>query len=594
MPRRKYGRGIQRKGIEANAYPEITHSLERELSDDNIVGLKDKILHYTLYSTDGYINTEAGIWPPVNDNTLIAGWGSPDIFAGGRDYAGPVYIWGFTDLDPNIAGNTAPVPDTVLPGVKPANNFTGNAKFPAPFLECKVNEHVFVTVHNRGFYQNEQTVQDDHSLHFHGIHAQAPYDGFPESAGGYVENLRYFWEEDWYRSLNNPGINPGMTTARQRDDWWNALSLAKQISLLNTHTPLIKENRLNPGGGITNQFNNEDYPLGVTDPDTHLPFPPERIEEITQFTYYITPVHMGTYMYHCHVAASEHVQMGMYGALIVRPGDGSKSVFGKGTNTDYDDEYTLIISEFDPRWHRNIETDGEVFGDFMPSDWTPELWFANGRTFPTTLLDFKWNMPDTATDPVEYYREPRYNTYIKTAPKRKILIRYIHMGYQSQPMHQHGWHMRVVGKDARPVKPQNEVYTLFIGSGETYDTITLADPAYGVTSPAGSPLSSPHPDSPSCRQPNGTLKWRIIYPIHSHDDYKVTTNGIYPGGGLVLIEACVDPKSVPLPKSVPPFGDLGQPTFENPYVMDTPIDLRTIEEVPAPSSCPGLPPKKCA
>lgn len=36
-------------------------------------------------------------------------------------------------------------------------------------------------------------------------------------------------------------------------------------------------------------------------------------------TYFFQPEHPGTYMYHCHVEASEHVQMGMYGALIVYP-----------------------------------------------------------------------------------------------------------------------------------------------------------------------------------------------------------------------------------------------------------------------------------
>jgi hypothetical protein len=28
-----------------------------------------------------------------------------------------------------------------------------------------------------------------------------------------------------------------------------------------------------------------------------------------------------------------------------------------------------------------------------------------------------------------------------------------------------------------------------------------------------------------------------FYPMHNHDDYKVTNNGIYPGGALTLIQA---------------------------------------------------------
>ena len=36
-------------------------------------------------------------------------------------------------------------------------------------------------------------------------------------------------------------------------------------------------------------------------------------------TYFFQPEHPGTYMYHCHVEASEHVQMGMYGAVVIYP-----------------------------------------------------------------------------------------------------------------------------------------------------------------------------------------------------------------------------------------------------------------------------------
>ena len=58
---------------------------------------------------------------------------------------------------------------------EPANDIigkeVGNAKFPSPFLECFMGEHVFITVHNRGFFRRFQqqdlgSVQDDHTLTF--------------------------------------------------------------------------------------------------------------------------------------------------------------------------------------------------------------------------------------------------------------------------------------------------------------------------------------------------------------------------------------------------------------------------------------------
>lgn len=464
--------------------------------DVNYPFLSGKIIHYELYATDGYINSGVN-----GDPTNIAGWPAP------------VYIWGFTDHDPNVVANQMKVPAGAL---ATQGTPVGNAKFPAPFLECKMGEHVFITVHNRGFLQNKQTVQDDHSLHLHGIHAQTVYDGFPETAGGYRENLRYFWLENWYTALG--------ATPEARDAVWNRMTPRDQFCKLNDpkNTPLIKPNQLNDAGGIFNFRNTDPYPDG---PNGTLPYGNK--EDWTQFTYYFTPTHLGTFMYHCHVSAAEHVQMGMYGALVVRPADGSRTVFGRNTHTDYDVEYTFLLSEFDTDWHLNIESGTAV--SFDPSMWRPQLWFVNGRTFPQCAFKFAWNTP---TGP-EY--ESRYNSYVRLKPGQiRFLARYINMGYQEHPMHQHGWHMNIVGKDGMPVSPQHMVFTQLIGSGETYDAITTAVPIYGITGPSGSPLSKPLPP------PNGpnTLKWRAVYPIHDHDDYRVTTAGTYPGGALILIEAC--------------------------------------------------------
>lgn len=545
-----------------------------------LVKLKNKILHFTLYATDGYMNLDSGAWPPENDNTTIAGWGP--LFNGPADapannpedvpVTGPVYVWGFTDIDPEIDSREVPPGNHAPTGaVRPTR--VGNAKVPAPYLECMHMDHVFITVINRGMYLFEHkpdAMQDDHSLHLHGIHAQTPYDGFPESAGSYTEQLRYFWEEPWYLGLGN-GITP-----KSRDDAWNAMTLTQQLAKLNAvpdAQKVIRENKLNPRGGIPNYLNHmEEPPYGVGDGSMHFLDDPLRTQ-LAQFTYYFTPPHHGTFMYHCHVAASEHVQMGMYGALVVRPMDykmankSTWSVYGKGTNTNYDVEYTVILSEFDARWHLQIESDGALFPDYYVANWRPDIWMANGRTFPTTLLPFKWNAPSTlppgtfASD----YVESRYNTYLKNGANKRMLIRYIQMGYQEHPMHQHGWMMRVVGKDAMPKIPQQEVFTLLIGSGETYETITLSNPAYGITSPAGSPLSSPTTPTP------GTLNWRILYPIHDHDDYRVTTNGFYPGGAVLIIETCPPPVGVPA----------STPTWDNVYA-----NVGNGEVQPVPPGCP--------
>ena len=307
------------------------------------------------------------------------------------------------------------------------------------------------------------------------------------------------------------------------------------------------------------------------------------VEEATQFTYYFQPtMHMGTFMYHCHMFAAEHVQMGMYGAIVVRPADYSptnKTVYGRKTNTDYDVENTIVISEIDPRWHRLIEgeTVDPLVTGFRAADWKPELWFANGRTFPQTILPFAWNTPgatSTTFGPAD--PEPRYNTLVAMKTNQKFLIRYINMGYQEHPMHQHEWHATIVGKDAVLQNPFKDVFTILVGSGETYDTITLANPVWGVTDPAGSPLSTPHPlILDAAGKP--TLKWRQIFPIHDHDDYRVTTNDLYPGGGAIL-QVVTDVPNTPA----------NTPTWLNPFPADGAGAMDVIPVLPV-APIPPLP-----
>jgi len=477
-----------------------------------------KIWHYDLYITDGYINQASGAWPPAGDNTAIAGWNEP------------IYIWGFTDADPNISGNLMTVPEHAI---APANSPVGNAKFPGPFIEACSGDDVFITVHNRGFFQKMQSLQDDQSLKLHGICCQAPYNGFPEAAGGYGENLRYFWEEDWYKEK---GAN-----SKERDTWWNSLGTDQQQSHLR-NTPLIKPNQLNQNGCIYSFRNEEPYPDGV---GSRLPYGDK--EDWTQFTYHFRAENPGSFMYCSQSVTPEHMHMGMFGALIVRPSDYSssnKSVYGSGTDTDFDQEYTFLLGEFDPQWHRYVEGDPEI-SKYSPSDWRPSLWFINGRTFPMTMLPFAWNRQGGNA-----CYEPRYNTHIKAAPKHDLLVRYINAGFQAQSLNQQGWQMRVVGGDGflwdRPV----EKYTLTIAPGESFEAISAIEATFGVNSEAGSPLSSvaPAPIGP------GTLTWRQVYSIKNQDDRKSSTEGTYPGGMMTVIEA-TGATNVPA----------GKPTWMNPY-----------------------------
>ena len=98
---------------------------------------------------------------------------------------------------------------------------------------------------------------------------------------------------------------------------------------------------------------------------------PESAVTINQgatYTYYYNLVEPGTYLYHCHVEATEHMQMGMLGQFYVLPRQndlptetfpngfphvqGNKYVYNDGDgSTFYDVEFPLQISGFDPAFH---------------------------------------------------------------------------------------------------------------------------------------------------------------------------------------------------------------------------------------------------
>lgn len=114
-------------------------------------------------------------------------------------------------------------------------------------------------------------------------------------------------------------------------------------------------------------------------------------------TYFMPTEHPGTYMYHCHVEAAEHIQMGMYGALVIYPSRKSLKETGvnipKGaTNRNFayndkrsffDKDYVLLLTDFDSTWHNAVFT-GDP--DFNAVNFKPDWWLVNGRAFPDTLM----------------------------------------------------------------------------------------------------------------------------------------------------------------------------------------------------------------
>jgi FtsP/CotA-like multicopper oxidase with cupredoxin domain len=298
--------------------------------------------------------------------------------------------------------------------------------------------------------------------------------------------------------------------------------------------------------------------------------------------YMVSPKYAGTTMYHCHQEADIHVQMGMYGALVVYNRKDPAAVTGPGSGQGgtlygwkYDKDYVLLESEIGPAQH----VSEELNGDYNPVDYHPTYWFLNGLSFPNTI---HVGLPGTAGWDDWIAAHPGYDPFItgSVSKKEKVLIRMINMGYETQPMHMHGFHGKVIGSDQRawpwanaPGTPSGqglEKNTLTIGSGEAYDwlidfsqvslTATYPNGSGGLNgtfsggtqtryNPDGSPASNtqtslpvipdlggvPYIGGPTVTGAQGVSTVGQLFPFHNHDDYKATNNGAYPGGMFTMI-----------------------------------------------------------
>ena len=97
-------------------------------------------------------------------------------------------------------------------------------------------------------------------------------------------------------------------------------------------------------------------------------------------SYFFKAPHPGTYLYHCHVTSSLHVQAGMYGMLIIKPQNANETWDGGFT---FNKEYAWMTSEIDTVWHTdsiiNYPHDTTTNLRELP-DYNPQYFFVNGRS----------------------------------------------------------------------------------------------------------------------------------------------------------------------------------------------------------------------
>ncbi|MCI0519931.1 MAG: multicopper oxidase domain-containing protein [Chloroflexi bacterium] len=427
---------------------------------------------YNIYATDGYMRTADF---PVSGDLYIYG------FIGGR--SGPDNLMYYNYQTATVVDTGAPAPAPTGGERTPAEDtLAGHAQLPAPAIYATVGDVVEIRLKNLGVQAQAAAPNDPHSIHLHGLDVDAANDGVPETSVGAVPaNL----------------CVDGTSDAAAPYDCAGAGGLA-------------------PGAGNV-------------------------------VVYMFTAETIGTSMWHCHQEADIHVQMGMYGALVIYNADDAagnvassqctggfynydlSKACGKGPGSGvggsyygqrYDKDVIMLLSELDSDYHWAEEgtfdakqlagATNQNFKAWNPIDYVPEYWLINGLSFPNTIhvdnaaINYtNWIQAFPNYDPLivgDHNTTTTYSNGQWRTPGEKVLIRMINMGFETQPMHVHGYHLKVLGNDQRPWTWANralwskpvpfnqglEKNTILIGSGETYELLVdIGQQALNSTYPGG-------------------------------------------------------------------------------------------------------------
>lgn len=187
-------------------------------------------------------------------------------------------------------------------------------------------------------------------------------------------------------------------------------------------------------------------------------------------SYMFTATDPGTFLYESGSEPSKQVQMGLYGAVVVRPAMGADYAYNDpDTRFDPDREFILILHDIDPTLHRRVAR-GRPYDVTTMHD---EYWTINGRAFPDTI----------SGNAVPWLPNQPYGALLQIEPYDSVdnplpaLVRYVNAGMVNHPMHPHGNNFRLIARDGRQLAGPSaqdqtyETFTTLLGAGQTADEL---------------------------------------------------------------------------------------------------------------------------
>ncbi len=155
--------------------------------------------------------------------------------------------------------------------------------------------------------------------------------------------------------------------------------------------------------------------------------------------------HAGTYLYHCHMGSVLHVQMGMYGAIIVRSAGGARTAYTGGP--PFHQEKLWLMSEMDSYWHDSLPGSAHWVNYFRVPPYHPDYFLVNGLS--------KHQLEDSTIS-------------IHAQVNEKVYVRLANIGYNMDEVEfPADMNATILSADGRPVPPLQRD-KIYVCPGERY------------------------------------------------------------------------------------------------------------------------------
>jgi FtsP/CotA-like multicopper oxidase with cupredoxin domain len=217
------------------------------------------------------------------------------------------------------------------------------------------------------------------------------------------------------------------------------------------------------GGGFMESppYNGHTIHMHGADVKTSEDGVPETGASVMGDTYTFSPdsKFAGTDLYHCHVHTVKHLEMGMYGALVVRPKNASGAFLNQLTQSSasaYDYVQTYLFSTVDPAYH-TATGDSTVFADY-----NPKYFLISGNEGKTTAA-------------------PAIT--LAATVNKKVALRLAGLHSVNSTFSLGGASFTIYSRDGKPLATPQTVSVLDLAPGQRADIIFTTPSTSGTTYP---------------------------------------------------------------------------------------------------------------